>query len=126
MHDTKAVSGFAVNPCSHAPQVVSAEEADMADRGGAKQPLGQLKSDTLPFCLTCAIIEDRLIADPTDQEESLAAATVSVVVDGQGNLVGAWHSSSFGCQQLEALCACQDGWSLGQSISVAATCTKRA
>lgn len=44
--------------------------------------------EDLPVSLTCAIIEGRLIADPTLQEETLADATVSAVVDGQGNIVG--------------------------------------
>ena len=72
-------------------QVVAAEDADMVDGGQSASPLGAVlpSADVVPLCLTCAIIEGRLIADPTAQEESLAAATVCTIVDGRGNIIGA-------------------------------------
>ena len=52
------------------------------------QPFAPSKA-TVPLSLTCAIIEGRLVADPSSEEEALAAAVLCTTVDGQGNIVGA-------------------------------------
>lgn len=68
-------------------QVVPAEDATMEDATSTAPP-SKLTRETAPLCLSCAVIEDRLIADPSSEEEALAATLVSTTVDGQGHLIG--------------------------------------
>lgn len=70
-----------------AAQVVPAD-AEMGD-AAVQHPRGRVSDAGVPLCLTCAIIQDRLVADPSLQEEALAATTVSITVDGKGDIVGA-------------------------------------
>lgn len=70
-----------------ASQVVSSRAAS----NGMEQSKGQpFRLKMVPMALTCSMYGSCLIADPTSEEEALAASLVSTVVDAHGRLLGAY------------------------------------
>jgi exosome complex component RRP43 len=41
----------------------------------------------IPFSLTCALHQDRVLVDPTSEEESIIESSVTVVIDSSDHLV---------------------------------------
>ncbi|KAK9813773.1 hypothetical protein WJX73_008734 [Symbiochloris irregularis] len=72
--------------------VVAAGNDAMTDGTSHPQQPYALSKQGTPLTLTCAVIDDRLIADPSSEEESLAATVVSTTVDGQGHVMGLQHA----------------------------------
>ncbi len=68
-------------------QVVSAAESEGVGQGLEEAQHFRLRM--VPMALTCSMYGGHLIADPTAEEEALAAALVTTIVDAQGRLIGA-------------------------------------
>jgi exosome complex RNA-binding protein Rrp42 (RNase PH superfamily) len=80
-----------------------------------------LRMKTVPMALTSSLYRDHLIADPTSEEEDLAASLVSTIVDSQGRILGnfahilgvvymlaVWHNASVAHLHAVVLCATAD------------------
>lgn len=50
--------------------------------------IGLLNTDCIPLALTCGFYKDKLIVDPTAEEESLMQTLVTTTVTASGRLVG--------------------------------------
>lgn len=49
---------------------------------------GLLKRSRIPFALTCGMYDDKLMVDPTAEEEALMSSAVTVAVDVSGEVIG--------------------------------------
>ena len=52
------------------------------------QKEGLIRFGYVPMATTCAMYEGCLITDPDAEEEALAAALITSVVDGAGRIIG--------------------------------------
>lgn len=69
--------------------------------------LRKLSLRSLPFSVTCGTFSNRLIVDPTSEEEALLQATISTIVDGQGKLIsGPSISGGKGDVDTAMICQC--------------------
>jgi hypothetical protein len=59
-----------------------------AEMGGSAAEVRRFGLKTVPMALTCGLYSGHLIADPTSEEETLAASLVSTIVDASGCIVG--------------------------------------
>lgn len=71
--------------------------------GQQKQRDRLLQLSYVPMATTCAMYEGRLITDPDAEEESLAASTVTSIMDGAGSLIGAELPLMPPCMQPDSL-----------------------
>ncbi|KAK9908249.1 hypothetical protein WJX75_004814 [Coccomyxa subellipsoidea] len=63
-----------------------------AEMGGSAAEVRRFGLKTVPMALTCGLYSGHLIADPTSEEETLAASLVSTIVDASGCIVGLYKA----------------------------------
>ncbi|KAG1669192.1 hypothetical protein FOA52_001443 [Chlamydomonas sp. UWO 241] len=68
---------------------VSRSSAEQAGEAAPSTPARVLSLRHTPLALTCTLYKEHVIVDPTADEEGLAGALVTVVIDGEGTLHGA-------------------------------------
>lgn len=88
-----------------------AEEAPQGGPGAAAAAAAagegrRLELGAAPVCLTCGIYNGQVVVDPDHEEESLMGSRVSVVVDGDGGLLGIYKPGGSALVSPGTLMAC--------------------
>ena len=87
--DTALLAAVACLANIHLPSVTVNEQGNVVSATQPEEATSLRKLDlrSLPFSVTCGTFSNRLIVDPTSEEEALLQATISTIIDGQGRLI---------------------------------------
>ncbi|KIZ01452.1 Exosome complex exonuclease RRP43 [Monoraphidium neglectum] len=74
--------------------------------GGGGGDSTALRLAAAPVCLTCGVYKGAVVVDPDHEEEALMGARVSVVVDGEGGLLGVFKPGGSALVAPQTLLTC--------------------